>query len=165
MKCGMVRKVDELGRVVIPKEIRRILNIKTGSSIEMFIEKDNQIVLKKFSEVKNILDYTEILLELVGDLVDCPIFVCDEDEIIGCKNTSKKDYIGRKIETEKLENMGGKIFDILNLKEYKKSFVFGLKSSGFVCGYVVLCCKEDLKKDIIENIEILTKFISKILEY
>ena len=47
MGNGMVRKVDELGRVVIPKEMRRILNIKTGSSIEMFINDQNQVVLKK----------------------------------------------------------------------------------------------------------------------
>ena len=46
MGCGMVRKVDELGRVVIPKEMRRVLNIKTGSSVEMFIGENNEVILK-----------------------------------------------------------------------------------------------------------------------
>ena len=51
---GIVRKVDELGRIVIPKEIRKVLDIKTGSSLEISINEEKQLVLEKFSEIDNV---------------------------------------------------------------------------------------------------------------
>ena len=75
MGNGMVRKVDELGRVVIPKEMRRILNIKTGSSIEMFINDQNQVVLKKFSELENVNSFIETLVKTIYECFNFACFV------------------------------------------------------------------------------------------
>ena len=63
MSCGMVRKIDELGRVVLPKEMRRVLNIKTGSSVEMVINENNKIVISKFSEIENVLSMANNLAQ------------------------------------------------------------------------------------------------------
>lgn len=97
MSCGMVRKVDELGRVVIPKEMRRILNIKTGSSIEMIINDENEVVLKKFSEMNNISNYAEVVADILFDEFNVPCLVCDEDNVVFCKGVSKKDFLNKEI--------------------------------------------------------------------
>ena len=97
MGCGMVRKVDELGRVVIPKEMRRILNIKTGSSIEMFINDNNQVVLKKFSEISNILLFAQNLADVIFDNLNLPCLISDDEKILVVKGLNKKEYLDKKI--------------------------------------------------------------------
>ena len=60
---GIIRKVDELGRIVIPKEIRKILDIKSGSSLEIGVNDQKELVLKKFSEVKNMSELLSVFME------------------------------------------------------------------------------------------------------
>ncbi len=63
MKTGIVRRIDELGRVVIPKEIRRTMHLKEGEEMEVYVAGDGELVLKKYSQVK---DMTEFCREYVG---------------------------------------------------------------------------------------------------
>ena len=93
MGCGMVRKVDELGRVVIPKEMRRILNIKTGSSIEMFINDQNQVVLKKFSELENVNAFIDALIKTIYECFNFACFVCDDEKVLNVYGVSKKEFL------------------------------------------------------------------------
>ena len=72
MRSAMVRKVDELGRVVIPKEMRRVLNIKSGSSVELDVNENNEIVLKKFSELSNAAIFAEKLANIVNSTYNIP---------------------------------------------------------------------------------------------
>lgn len=97
MSYGMVRKVDELGRVVIPKEMRRILNIQTGSSIEMAINDQSEVVMKKFSEVSNISSSAEVVADTLFSQFSLPVLVCDEDSVVVCRGVAKKDFLGKKI--------------------------------------------------------------------
>jgi len=166
MGCGMVRKVDELGRVVIPKEMRRILNIKTGSSVEMIINENNDITLKKFSEIKHIFDISEILLEVVSKIVFSPILICDDDEVISCKNISKKEYIGAKIIQknfcQKKSNLS--LFENKTDK-FDFSYIFEIKSSGVICGYLVILNQIQVDDEILLQVDILIEFVSKLLEF
>ncbi len=93
----MVRKVDELGRVVIPKEMRRILNIKTGSSIEMTINEQNEMVMKKFSEISNISSSAEVVADTLFSQFSLPVLVCDEDVVVVCRGVAKKEFLGKKM--------------------------------------------------------------------
>ena len=54
---GVVRRIDDLGRIVIPKELRRTMRIKEGESLEIFIDGNDQIILKKYSPVQNVNDF------------------------------------------------------------------------------------------------------------
>ena len=89
MDRGLVRKVDELGRVVIPKEMRRVLGISTGSSIEMFINGED-ITLKKFSEIANIMDFAVKTADVIYEKFCLPVLVCDDEKILVAKGTKKK---------------------------------------------------------------------------
>lgn len=100
---GIVRRIDDLGRIVIPKEIRKTLKIKENESLEVFINND-EIILKKFSNMnemeKNFNDYISILKDITGN----NIIITDRDKIIAC-SVNKKDELLNKEISEYLDNM------------------------------------------------------------
>lgn len=172
MGCGMVRKVDELGRVVIPKEMRRVLNIKTGSSIEMFINDENQVVLKKFSELSNLQFFAENLAYTIFDSFNIPCFVCDEEIVISVAGLSKKDLLEKKINQENIEKI--KKDEEISFSQLVEGVtdenitvnVFPLNCDGFRCGSVVCFTKiAKLEETVKDSIVVLTKFFSGLLGY
>ena len=173
MGCGMVRKVDELGRVVIPKEMRRVLNIKTGSSIEMFINDDNQVVLKKFSELSNILLFAENLSEVIFETFNIPVLISDDEQILICKGLSKKDYIGKQLSKNNIEKTKNKEYileknnlEFLDAKNpFKYIYIFPVISEGFESGYIFLLTNIWLEESVIKNILVLKKFLSNLLKF
>lgn len=86
---GVVRRIDDLGRIVIPKEIRRNLRIRDGESLEIFVD-NNDIVLKKFSIMRNIDVYASNLVESLYSLLKKSIVITDGDSVISCSNNVKE---------------------------------------------------------------------------
>ena len=78
---GVVRKIDELGRIVIPKELRKVLKISSGDDLEILVE-NNQIILKKYSQMQNIKDEGNKLIASLNNLIDSHIFITDKDQVI-----------------------------------------------------------------------------------
>ncbi|OFI06574.1 stage V sporulation protein T [Clostridium acetireducens DSM 10703] len=103
---GIVRRIDDLGRVVIPKEIRRTLRIREGDPLEIFTDREGGVILKKYSPIGELGDfskgYAESLQKTIGNLV----MICDKDTIISLSGGNKKEYLDKKIsrELEKLIN-------------------------------------------------------------
>ncbi len=95
---GIVRRVDELGRVVIPKEIRKTLRIREGDPIEIFTDRE-QLIFKKYSPVSSILETAEIVAENLSKLTEKSVAVCDNDCILYVSG-SKKDLVNKNISTE-----------------------------------------------------------------
>ena len=71
---GVIRRIDELGRIVIPKEIRKNLRIKEGENLEIFVDKNEQIILKKYSLMKNLDSFVENLADSLNSLLKKNIF-------------------------------------------------------------------------------------------
>jgi AbrB family transcriptional regulator, stage V sporulation protein T len=94
---GIVRRIDDLGRVVIPKEIRRTLRIREGDPLEIFVDRDGEVILKKYSPIGELGDfakeYAESLFESTGHI----IMITDRDTIIAIAGGSKKDYLDKSI--------------------------------------------------------------------
>lgn len=94
---GIVRRIDDLGRVVVPKEIRRTLRIREGDPLEIFTDREGEIILKKYSPIGEIgvfaKQYAESLAQTTGHMV-C---VTDRDAIIATAGGAKKDYYGKSI--------------------------------------------------------------------
>ena len=99
-ETGIVRKLDNLGRLVIPKEIRRCMRIKEGSPIEFGLLPSGEIVLCKYSLVNQISDYSDDFCEILGDIFDCMVLIGDRDKIISCFGVSKKNYLNMKFSNE-----------------------------------------------------------------
>ena len=97
---GIVRRIDDLGRVVIPKEIRRTLRIREGDPLEIFTDREGQIILKKYSPIGELSQfakqYTDSLAQTTGHIV-C---IADRDQLISVSGSSKKDLVGKNISKE-----------------------------------------------------------------
>lgn len=94
---GIVRRIDDLGRVVVPKEIRRTLRIREGDPLEIFTDREGEIILKKYSPIGELgvfaKQYAESLAQTMGHMV-C---ITDRDSIIATAGGAKKDYYGKSI--------------------------------------------------------------------
>lgn len=101
---GIVRRIDELGRIVVPKEIRRTLRIREGDPLEVYTDREGEIILKKYSPVGELSNfatqYAKVLAETTGKLV-C---ICDKDHIIASYGAGKKNFENRPI-TQQLERV------------------------------------------------------------
>jgi AbrB family transcriptional regulator, stage V sporulation protein T len=94
---GIVRRIDDLGRVVIPKEIRRTLRIREGDPLEIFVDRDGEVILKKYSPISELSDFAKEYAEALFDSLGNPILICDRDTYIAVAGGSKKDYLNKNI--------------------------------------------------------------------
>ena len=93
---GVIRRIDELGRIVIPKEIRKNLRIKNGESVEIFVEGDS-IILKKFSQIESLENVSVNYVEAFNQIIKHNIIVTDRDKVIAMAGNLKKKYLGKNI--------------------------------------------------------------------
>ena len=94
---GVVRRIDDLGRIVIPKEIRKTLRIKEGDPLEIFTDREGQVILKKYSPIGELsefaTEYAETLAKTTGHIA-C---ITDKDTIIAVSGVAKKDFLEQGI--------------------------------------------------------------------
>jgi AbrB family transcriptional regulator (stage V sporulation protein T) len=93
---GIVRRIDELGRVVIPKEIRKTLRIKEGDPLEIYTDKD-ELLLKKYSPIASMNGYAETVVKSLTELTGKVSMVTDTDEILFVSGNKYKECIGQRI--------------------------------------------------------------------
>ncbi|HEY4554021.1 MAG TPA: stage V sporulation protein T [Bacillaceae bacterium] len=92
---GIVRRIDDLGRVVIPKEIRRTLRIREGDPLEIFVDRDGEVILKKYSPINELGDFAKEYCEALYDSLGSSVLICDRDSIIAVAGGSKKEYLNK----------------------------------------------------------------------
>jgi len=97
---GIVRRIDDLGRVVVPKEIRRTLRIREGDPLEIFTDKDGEIILKKYSPIGELGAFAQQYVEAAAQIIGHAICVSDRDQIIAVAGAPKKDFIGKVLHKE-----------------------------------------------------------------
>ena len=118
---GIVRRIDELGRIVIPKEIRRTLRIREGAPLEIFTDREGEIILKKYSPVGELgtfaKEYAESLAQTAGHIT-C---IVDKDHIIAVSGGPKKDFLEKHISDAMEECINSR--NILNAKRNEENFV------------------------------------------
>ena len=93
---GIIRRIDDLGRIVIPKEIRKNIKIKNGDSLEIFLE-DASIILKKYSPIESIENVIEDYVETFHQVTKHNIIVTDRDKVIAVAGPLKKKYLNKVI--------------------------------------------------------------------
>ncbi len=97
---GIVRRIDDLGRVVIPKEIRRTMRIREGDPLEIYTDNNGEVIFKKYSPIGDLsavaADYAEVLSKACG----YPVIVCDSDHVIAVSGMPKKEILERRISTQ-----------------------------------------------------------------
>ena len=90
---GIVRRIDDLGRVVIPKEIRRTLRIREGDPLEIFTDREGEVILKKYSPIGELSDFAKEYAETLAATSGHLVVICDKDLVIAVSGGPKRDYI------------------------------------------------------------------------
>lgn len=156
---GIVRRIDDLGRVVIPKEIRRTLRIREGDPLEIFTDREGEIILKKYSPIGELSAFAGQYAESLAHVSGCLAFICDMDQVIAAAGSGKKEvteqYISKSLEKMLEERRGvcaslddKKYVKVLEKQEvdYLQEIIKPIICEGDVIGGVVLLVKEEKKK-------------------
>lgn len=167
---GITRRIDDLGRIVIPKEIRKNLKIKDGELLEIFID-DRDIVLKKFSKMNDMEKVFNNYVEVLNSLTGSTILITDTEKII---SSNKNQYINKQISEELEEFLEGRTSvysgdakdDNTNSenKEEYNYYVVPLIVNSDACGLLVMLSKRKITDSDKLIIDITSKIITKYME-
>ena len=97
---GIVRRIDDLGRVVIPKEIRRTMRIRDGDPLEIFTEKDGEVIFTKYSPIGEISQFAAQICESLHRSTDAVAAVCDRDAVIAVAGGGKRELLEKRVSPE-----------------------------------------------------------------
>ena len=172
---GIVRRIDDLGRVVIPKEIRRTMRIREGDPLEIFTSADGEVVFRKYSAMGE-LENAEQAAEVIAKLGGAPAVIFDRDHVVAAAGSHKREFRERRISAaleELLENRdsfrsaGGRSLKPIEGVNNSALAVTPIISSGDVAGAVAFVSDED-GKEADENHVMLTRaaamFLGKQIE-
>ncbi len=171
---GVVRRIDELGRIVIPKEIRRNLRIKDGEALEIFVDSD-LIGLKKFSPMNDLESIAKALVESVYMSSKRDMIITDRDKIIAASINLRKKYLGLTISST-VEDFLDNRQTLVKNEPYEISLTEGKSEccpllinpivvNGDCIGLVITLAIEKPLDEFDEKVaELITQFISKNIE-
>ncbi|MBM7610099.1 stage V sporulation protein T [Ureibacillus composti] len=94
---GIVRRIDDLGRVVIPKEIRRTMRIREGDPLEIYTDREGEVILKKYSPINDLSEFAKEYADSLYETIGTPALISDRDEMIAVAGLSKKEYVNRRL--------------------------------------------------------------------
>ena len=155
---GIVRRIDDLGRVVIPKEIRRTLRIREGDPLEIFTDREGEVILKKYSPIGELGTLAKQYSESLAQTMGCTVCITDNDQIVAASGSGKKDlqdtYISKELEKviqarEQLlaKSDSAKYAGVVqDEKEFKEEVVCPILCEGDAIGAVVFLNKDEKKK-------------------
>ncbi len=94
---GIVRRIDDLGRVVIPKEIRRTMRIREGDPLEIYTSNDGEVIFRKYSAISEMSENATQVAEIMHKLAGCPVVIFDRDHVVSVAGVSKKEFNERRV--------------------------------------------------------------------
>lgn len=97
---GVVRRIDDLGRVVIPKEIRKTLRIREGDPLEIFTDRDGEVILKKYSPIGELSEFSAEYAEILSKTTGFACVITDKDTVVSIAGIPKKEYVDKGISNE-----------------------------------------------------------------
>ena len=168
---GVIRRIDELGRIVIQKEIRKNLRIKNGESLEIYLENDS-IILKKYSQIESLKNVSIDYVEAFNQIIKHNIIVTDRDKVIAAAGPLKKKYLDKEINEftersiERRDNFfekQKKSFQIIKDGEEVGYYTFSsIVDNGDAIGSVILISTDVPISDVEDKMCIvLSKLLSK----
>lgn len=105
---GIVRRIDDLGRVVIPKEIRRTMRIREGDPLEIFTTRDGEVIFKKYSLIGGLEDFAAQFCDTLAHSSDFTAAITDRDSVIATAGPGKRELIGHNLSREMEQLMEGR---------------------------------------------------------
>ena len=154
---GVVRRIDDLGRIVIPKEIRKTLRIKEGDPLEIFTDKEGEVILKKYSPIGELSEFATTYAETLAKTTGHIACITDKDSVIAVSGGSKKEFLEQPLSQQLEEVMENKeIYESSQNNEialpitendnkerkYNAQVIYPIVSQGDVIGSVILLSKD-----------------------
>ena len=152
---GIVRRIDDLGRVVIPKEIRRTLRIREGDPLEIFVDRDGEVILKKYSPIGELGDFAREYAESLSETTKQVALITDRDAVIAVSGVGKKDFMDKRI-SETVERAMESRQTLLVERDANQPLLAGEETSTFssyviapivangdAIGTVIICSRDD----------------------
>lgn len=161
---GIVRRIDDLGRVVIPKEIRRTMRIREGDPLEIYTNSDGEVIFRKYSAISEMGENASYVADIMHKIAGCPVLIFDKDHVVASAGLPKKEISERRASSQ-LEELMDNRNQYFRKGESKKFFpaegveYFALSAvpilaNGDVSGAVVFLASEkyqevtDLQKSL-----------------
>lgn len=171
---GVVRRIDDLGRIVIPKEIRKTLRIKDGESLEIFLNNDN-IVLKKYSPLEGLQNFYKTYAESIYSELGNNVLIVDRDKIVAASGDFKKKYLDKLISSTidliiqnrvVVSSKTTSKIDIISDYYVEASYVVApIITNGDAVGAVIIMSSSDEIDDFVVKTGIIAaKFLGKYIE-
>lgn len=171
---GVVRRVDDLGRIVIPKEIRRTLRIRDGESLEIFVDKE-MIALKKFSKMTDLDEVAKQLVDIMNSVINKNVFITDRDKFIAGSGSMRKKYLNKNIskflenimkERKSIIEQNNHSIELIDLENENLSYIIlPIIMNGDAIGLViVLSEKSDISLSDEKIATVVSQFLGKHIE-
>lgn len=146
---GIVRRIDDLGRVVIPKEIRRTLRIRESDPLEIFTDREGEIILKKYSPIGELSSFAKEYAEALAQADGCLALITDRDQVIAASGSGAREYTEQRLHRELEEAIsdrrnlcitdGNFVKIVENDKtEYSSQVIYTITCAGDAVGSVAL---------------------------
>lgn len=154
---GVVRRIDDLGRIVIPKEIRKVLRIKEGDPLEIFTDKEGEVILKKYSPIGELSEFASGYAETLSKTTGHIACITDKDSVIAVSGGSKKEFLEQDLSKELEQLMDDKevyiskdnnevaipvIKNDNKERKFNSQVVYPIIAQGDVIGSVILLSKD-----------------------
>ena len=174
---GIVRRIDDLGRIVIPKEIRRSFRIKEGDPLEIFTDAEGEVIFKKYSPIGELSNFASQYAEVLHKSGGLPIAIMDNDHVVAASGISKREILERRVTKNLEELMENRAIHITNDKipsvnaiegyDRKANIVYPIIYGGDVSGAV--CMMEDENHTLpsesdIKLVQVAAAFLGKQME-
>lgn len=169
---GIVRRIDDLGRVVIPKEIRRTMRIREGDPLEIYTDREGEVIFKKYSPIGELTTFASQYADTLYRTCGLSVLICDRDAVIAVGGVSKKEYLdkavgkaleeimqGRGLYRYSAKDGGAEIYPIDDEGALAVSCAMPIISEGDVIGCAVSLCEEGKRREGAES-EVETKLIT-----
>lgn len=173
---GIVRRVDELGRIVLPREMRKMLDIKEGTRLQIGIVEGDKFLLSKYMPMNNMKDYAPTAINAMQCVIEHDIIICDLEQVV-CAN--KKKYLDKNIHDEikdvlykrdvvvRKSQDDSKMLQVvkeLNINAICQLFVPIVKDSDVLGGIIVIAMEDKcFDESTIKVVKSYSKFLSEIL--
>lgn len=168
---GIVRRIDDLGRVVIPKEIRRTMRIREGDPLEIYTDRDGEVIFKKYSPIGELNSFAAQYADTLHKTGGLSVIITDRDAVIACAGVPRKDYNDKSLSHELdeiIENRSFYSYDGSDKKvyitddtgsAYFASCVMPIITQGDIIGCVASVITESDGHSVKSNRDIETKLI------
>ncbi len=156
---GIVRRIDDLGRVVVPKEIRRTLRIREGDPLEIFTDREGEIILKKYSPIGELGIFAKQYADTLAQTTGYTVCITDRDQVIAAAGAAKKEMEGKSISKKLDEVIEGRTAlsatkdekKYVSLteeesEEFESQMISPIICEGDAIGSVVILCKDPRSK-------------------